>query len=77
MSWGGQVLLAPDEDRLGEWLATRDDADRLVAGTARSVAEQLRAYVEAGADELVLSLLSSPGWDSWDLFVDEVRPLLG
>lgn len=77
VSWGGQVLLAPDEDRLGEWLATRDDADRLVAGTAPGVAEQLRAYAEAGADELVLSLLSSPGWDSWDLFVDEVRPLLG
>ncbi len=70
-------MLAPDEERLGEWLATRDDADRLVAGTVEGVADQLRAFVDAGADELVLSLLSAPGWDSWDLFVDEVRPLLG
>jgi alkanesulfonate monooxygenase SsuD/methylene tetrahydromethanopterin reductase-like flavin-dependent oxidoreductase (luciferase family) len=77
VSWGGQVLLAPDKARLVEWLATRDDADRLVAGTADEVAEKLRRFVEAGADELVLSLLSAPGWDSRDLFVGEVRPLLG
>ncbi len=77
VSWGGQVLLAPNEEQLGEWLATRDDADRLVAGTVEGVGDQLRAFVDAGADELVLSLLSAPGWDSWGLFVDEVRPLLG
>jgi alkanesulfonate monooxygenase SsuD/methylene tetrahydromethanopterin reductase-like flavin-dependent oxidoreductase (luciferase family) len=77
VSWGGQVLLAPDETNLAERLAERDDADRLVAGTPESVAEQLRSLAAAGADELVLSLLTSPGWDSWDLFVHEVRPLLG
>jgi alkanesulfonate monooxygenase SsuD/methylene tetrahydromethanopterin reductase-like flavin-dependent oxidoreductase (luciferase family) len=77
VSWGGQVLLAPDTKQLAERLAERDDADRLVAGTPASVADQLRAFTDAGADELVLSLLSSPGWDSWSLFVDEVRPLLG
>ncbi len=76
VSWGGQVLLAPDERRLMERLAERDDADRLVAGTPESVAEQLLEFVAAGADELVLSLLSSPDWDSWDLFVEEVRPHL-
>ncbi|MDH3396856.1 MAG: LLM class flavin-dependent oxidoreductase, partial [Acidimicrobiia bacterium] len=76
VSWGGQVLLAPDERQLAERLVQREDADRLVAGTPDRVAEQLRAFVTAGADELVLSLLSSPGWDSWDIFVEEVRPLL-
>lgn len=76
VSWGGQVLLAPDEGHLAERLAERDDEDLLVAGTPERVAEQLRAYAAAGADELVLSLLSSPGWDSWDLFHQEVRPLL-
>jgi alkanesulfonate monooxygenase SsuD/methylene tetrahydromethanopterin reductase-like flavin-dependent oxidoreductase (luciferase family) len=76
VSWGGQVLLAPDERRLMERLSERDDTDRLVAGTPRSVAEQLLAFVEAGADELVLSLLSSSDWDSWGLFVEEVRPFL-
>jgi alkanesulfonate monooxygenase SsuD/methylene tetrahydromethanopterin reductase-like flavin-dependent oxidoreductase (luciferase family) len=77
VSWGGQVLLAPDATRLSERLNRRDDADRLVAGTPGHVAEQLQLIVEAGADELVLSLLDSPGWDSWDLFVQEVRPRLG
>jgi alkanesulfonate monooxygenase SsuD/methylene tetrahydromethanopterin reductase-like flavin-dependent oxidoreductase (luciferase family) len=76
VSWGGQVLLAPDETTLAERLATRDDADRLVAGTPESVVEQLQAFTAAGADELVLSLLDSPNWDSWDLFVKEVRPRL-
>jgi alkanesulfonate monooxygenase SsuD/methylene tetrahydromethanopterin reductase-like flavin-dependent oxidoreductase (luciferase family) len=76
VSWGGQVLLAPDNRRLAERLAERGHADRLVAGTPERVAEQLQAFVDAGADELVLSLLSSPGWDAWDLFVEEVRPLL-
>ena len=76
VSWGGQVLLAPDATRLSERLSERDDADRLVAGTPGHVAEQLQEFVEAGADELVLSLLASPGWDSWELFVEEVRPLL-
>jgi alkanesulfonate monooxygenase SsuD/methylene tetrahydromethanopterin reductase-like flavin-dependent oxidoreductase (luciferase family) len=76
VSWGGQVLLAPDDKQLEKRLAERDDADRLVAGTPERVADQLRAFAAAGADELVLSLLSSSGWDSWDLFVEEVRPLL-
>jgi alkanesulfonate monooxygenase SsuD/methylene tetrahydromethanopterin reductase-like flavin-dependent oxidoreductase (luciferase family) len=76
VSWGGQVLLAPDERRLMERLAERDDADHLVAGTPETVAEQLLEFVAAGADELVLSLLSSPDWDSWDLFVEKVRPHL-
>jgi len=61
---------------VAERLAERDDEDLLVAGTPERVAEQLQAYAAAGADELVLSLLSSPGWDSWDLFHQEVRPLL-
>jgi alkanesulfonate monooxygenase SsuD/methylene tetrahydromethanopterin reductase-like flavin-dependent oxidoreductase (luciferase family) len=76
VSWGGQVLLAPDAVRLAERLAERDDADRLVAGTPGQVADQLQAYVAAGADELVLSLLASPGWDPWELFVEQVRPQL-
>ncbi len=77
VSWGGQVLLAPDARTLAERLAVRDDADRLVAGTPKMVAEQLQSFAAAGADELVLSLLDSPDWDPWDLFVEEVRPLLG
>ena len=76
ISWGGQVLLAPDPVRLAERLADRDDADRLVAGTPDQVADRLRAFLAGGADELVLSLLASPGWDSWELFIEHVRPLL-
>jgi alkanesulfonate monooxygenase SsuD/methylene tetrahydromethanopterin reductase-like flavin-dependent oxidoreductase (luciferase family) len=76
VSWGGQVLLAPDAARLEERLTERDDADRLVAGTPGRVAEELQAFAAAGADELVLSLLASPGWDSWELFVDQVQPQL-
>ena len=76
VSWGGQVLLVPDAKNLADRLAQRDDADRLVAGTPAQVAEQLQGFLEAGADELVLSLLPSPSWDSWELFVEEVMPLL-
>lgn len=74
VSWGGQVLLAPDTRTLAERLAVRVDGDQLVAGTAEMVSEQLQSFAAAGADELVLSLLDSPDWDSWDLFVEEVRP---
>ena len=76
VSWGGQVLLAPDQEALADRLAERDDADRLVAGTPETVAEQLQRFMDAGADELVLSLLPGPEWNSWDLFVEEVRPRL-
>jgi alkanesulfonate monooxygenase SsuD/methylene tetrahydromethanopterin reductase-like flavin-dependent oxidoreductase (luciferase family) len=76
VSWGGQVLLAPNQERLADQIAQRDDADRLVAGTPESVGEQLLGFVDAGADELVLSLLPGSGWNSWDLFVEEVRPQL-
>lgn len=76
VSWGGQVLLAPDRAALADRLAEREDADRLVAGTPELIAQQLQGYISAGADELVLSLLPAPGWDSWDLFTEQVRPLL-
>ncbi len=76
VSWGGQVLVAPDQRSLARHLARRGRGGDLVAGTPQQVAERLRAYGAAGADELVLSLLSFSDWDGWKLFCDEVRPLL-
>lgn len=76
VSWGGQVLVAPDEESVDRRLAERGGGDAVVAGTPGAVVDQLAAFASAGLDEMVLSLLPSPDWDSWELFCDEVRPRL-
>lgn len=76
VSWGGQVLVAPDRASLDRRLEGRGGAGGVVAGTPPVVARRLADYAAAGADELVLSLLPSTEWDAWTLFVEEVRPLL-
>ncbi len=78
VSWGGVVLLAPDRPSLEAALARRGSRKGVIAGVPEEVAEQLAAFVEAGADELVLSLLPSDEPEaSWRLFAERVRPLLG
>ncbi len=76
VSWGGQVLLAPDPVSLARRLEERGGAGESLAGVPAVVADQLSGFAAAGADELVLSLLPSPEWDPWELFSEEVRPLL-
>ncbi len=77
VSWGGVVLLAPDETTLRERVRARGGAEGIVAGTPREVTVALRQMLEAGADELVLSLFPQERQAAaWELFAEEVRPRL-
>lgn len=76
ISWGGQVLVAPDQESVDRRMAEKGGDDDVVAGTPEAVAEQLAAFGAAGVDEMVLSLLPAPDWDPWELFCNEVRPRL-
>lgn len=70
ISWGGQVLLARDQDSLAESVARRSDT--VLAATVDTLPGKLEELQEAGVDEFVLSLLG----DTWELFAAEVMPRL-
>ena len=78
VSWGGAVLLARDSDELEQLVSRRGGTEGVVAGTPDKVAGVLAGLVEAGADELVLSLLpSNRPQPTWELFMEKVWPRLG
>lgn len=68
ISWGGQVLLARDEEELTVALARRRAP--VLAATVESLPRQLAELRAAGVDDFVFSLLGG----TWQLFVDEVMP---
>lgn len=70
ISWGGQVLLARDEEELTIALARRRGP--VLAATVDSLPGQLAELRAAGVDDFVFSLLGG----TWELFVDEVMPRL-
>ncbi len=72
VSWGGQVLLAEDEDRLSAAVARRGSTRGVLTATVATLPGKLRALADAGVDEFVLSLLG----DTWDLFATRVLPNL-
>lgn len=77
VSWGGAVLLAPDESTLRELVSARGGTEGIVAGTPKEVTVTLRQMQAAGADQLVLSLFpQDPQAAAWELFAEEVRPQL-
>jgi alkanesulfonate monooxygenase SsuD/methylene tetrahydromethanopterin reductase-like flavin-dependent oxidoreductase (luciferase family) len=66
-TWGGQVLVAPDEreaaDRLARWGADRPPAEvaRALAGDPDAVCARLAALGDAGASWCVLAPVGGPG----------------
>jgi alkanesulfonate monooxygenase SsuD/methylene tetrahydromethanopterin reductase-like flavin-dependent oxidoreductase (luciferase family) len=76
-SWGGAVFVGADEAGLSEFLESRGGDQGIIAGLPDEVAGRLAAILEAGADELVLSLLpSGKPYATWELFVERVWPRL-
>ncbi len=76
-SWGGAVFIASDDDELSAFVENRGGSHGIIAGLPGEVASHLMGFLEAGADELVLSLLpSSEPYPTWELFVEEVWPRL-
>ncbi|HUO46579.1 MAG TPA: LLM class flavin-dependent oxidoreductase [Acidimicrobiia bacterium] len=80
VSWGGGVVLAPDQRQLKEALLRRSGGSALpgaplISGTPSQVVEEL-SLRSSLVDELVLSVLPNrPA--TWELFAAEVLPNLG
>lgn len=76
LSWAGQVVLAETDGDAHRKLGSRDPADYLV-GSPVSVAERLRAYVDAGARHLIVALPNAADPHGYELLATAVRPELG
>jgi alkanesulfonate monooxygenase SsuD/methylene tetrahydromethanopterin reductase-like flavin-dependent oxidoreductase (luciferase family) len=77
VSWGGAVFIAADTAELNAFVEKRGGSQGIIAGLSGDVASSLAALLEAGADELVLSLLpSGEPYPTWELFVESVWPQL-
>ena len=79
VTWGGGVLLAPDQDTLDSLVTARGGiesitAGGITAGTPGSIIEHL-ASLAAVAGELVVSILPNVP-DNWRLLSREVLPFL-
>lgn len=71
VTWGGAVVIGRDDDEADSLLQGR----RAVAGGPDTLVSKLERYVEAGADELVLSVLPNVA-ERWELFASEVTDRL-
>jgi alkanesulfonate monooxygenase SsuD/methylene tetrahydromethanopterin reductase-like flavin-dependent oxidoreductase (luciferase family) len=70
VSWGGAVLVAPDQMSLDRALRDRGGTDGVMAGTPGEVIDRLGALA-AVADELVVSVVPNRA-ENWELFGREV-----
>lgn len=70
VSWGGQVLIAPDARSLDAAVGRRR-SQPAIAGTPETVRSRLGELEEAGVDEFVLTILDTP-WDGRRLFAEAV-----
>lgn len=75
LTWGGGVVVGRDRRDLERLLARRGGDRGVTAGTPHEVAAHLRQWVEAGADELVVSVLPNRP-ERWELLSREVLPSL-
>lgn len=72
LTWGGLVVLAPDDDAARTKLGKRRASDYLVGGP-ESVARHLASLVEAGARHLICTLTDSTNPDTHELLATSVR----
>jgi alkanesulfonate monooxygenase SsuD/methylene tetrahydromethanopterin reductase-like flavin-dependent oxidoreductase (luciferase family) len=73
VSWGGAVMLAPDQAALEDAVARRGGTNGINAGMPAAVVEHLSGLLEAGADELIVSILPNR-LETWELFATTVLP---
>jgi alkanesulfonate monooxygenase SsuD/methylene tetrahydromethanopterin reductase-like flavin-dependent oxidoreductase (luciferase family) len=70
VSWGGTILLAPDEDSLSKRVAERGGSEGVVAGTPPVIKRHLD-QIGALADEVVVSVVPNRP-HNWDLFATTI-----
>jgi alkanesulfonate monooxygenase SsuD/methylene tetrahydromethanopterin reductase-like flavin-dependent oxidoreductase (luciferase family) len=72
LTWGGLVVLAPDDDAARTKLGKRNPSDYVVGGPA-SVARDFAARVEAGARHLICTFIDSKNPQTYELLATSVR----
>jgi alkanesulfonate monooxygenase SsuD/methylene tetrahydromethanopterin reductase-like flavin-dependent oxidoreductase (luciferase family) len=76
VSWGGLVVLADDDEAAAVKAARLRAGDHVIVGGPDLVASALRAYVEAGAEWLMIGPIDSSDPDNARLLGQEVLPRL-
>lgn len=76
LSWGGLVVLADDDDAAEAKAARLGVGDHVIVGGPELVAGALRAYVEAGAEWLVIGPIDSSDPDNARILGEEILPRL-
>lgn len=74
LSWGGQVIVAEDDDRALEMLGARR-REEFVLGSPQTVAKRFSELVDAGAEHLIAAFPYA-GRASYELLAGPVRNLL-
>ena len=73
LSWGGQVLLADDDEKAENKLAGRNP-QAFVTGGPGTVATGLKAFADAGATHLIVAFPGADTPDHYELFAETVTP---
>ncbi len=72
-SWGGTLLLAPDQQSLEQMVEKRGGSEGAIAGTPSEIASHLAAIGEH-VDELVVSVVPNR-LDNWKLLAESIHEL--
>jgi alkanesulfonate monooxygenase SsuD/methylene tetrahydromethanopterin reductase-like flavin-dependent oxidoreductase (luciferase family) len=75
-SWGGLVLVGRTEADAAAKRDQRDPSPGVIVGGPERVAEQLRPYVDAGAEWLIVGPLDSSDPENASILGEQVLPLL-
>ena len=76
-TWSAEAIaLAPTEDEAARIAAGSPFNNAPIIGTPDQVAAQLRPFIDAGVQHLIVRLVDFPRTDGIELFVREVMPLL-
>jgi alkanesulfonate monooxygenase SsuD/methylene tetrahydromethanopterin reductase-like flavin-dependent oxidoreductase (luciferase family) len=76
VSWGGLVVLADDDVTAATKAERLGAADGVIVGGPDLVAAALRAYVDAGADWLMIGPVDSADPDNARILGEEILPRL-
>jgi alkanesulfonate monooxygenase SsuD/methylene tetrahydromethanopterin reductase-like flavin-dependent oxidoreductase (luciferase family) len=76
VSWGGLVVLAPDDEAAHEKAARLHAGPSVLVGGPATIAAALQGYVDAGADWLMLAPVDSSEPSNATLLGDAVAPRL-
>ena len=76
VSWGGLVVLAHDDATAARKAAALGAGEGVIVGGPDSVAASLRAYVDAGAEWLIIGPIDSADPDNARILGEEILPRL-